>query len=128
MYAEYVYYKSAYAGDLLDAEDWPAAIRAADAYIDLVTFGRLRRGWPVDDDVRMAACAAAEAASRYQKAQAERKPGLSGFTNDGYSETYAGAAADLAAGQRDEMAAAVDLYLPRSHPLRYAGGDRCAGL
>ena len=123
MYAEYVYYKSAYAGDLLDAEDWPAAIRAADAYIDLVTFGRLRGGWPVDDDVRMAACAAAEAASRYQKALAERKPGLSGFTNDGYSETYAGAAADLAAGQRDEMAAAVDLYLPRSHPLRYAGGD-----
>ena len=123
MYAEYVYYKSAYAGDLLDEEDWPAAIRAADAYIDLVTFGRLRCGWPVDDDVRMAACAAAEAASRYQKAQAERKPGLSGFTNDGYSETYASAAADLAAGQRDEMAAAVDLYLPRSHPLRYAGGD-----
>lgn len=122
-YADYTYYKSAYAGDLIGEEAWPAAIRAADAYIDLVTFGRLRRGWPVDDDVRMAACAAAEAAIRYQKAQAERKPGLSGFTNDGYSETYAGAEADLAAGQRDEMAASVDLYLPRSHPLRYAGGD-----
>lgn len=123
MYAEYVYYKSAYAGDLLDEEDWPAAIRAADAYIDLVTFGRLRRGWPVDDAVRMAACAAAEVAARYQTAQAKRTPGLEGFNNDGYSETYAGTVSDLAAQQQADMAAAVDLYLPRSHPLRYAGGD-----
>lgn len=123
MYAEYVYYKSAYAGDLLDEEDWPAAIRAADAYIDLVTFGRLRRGWPVDDAVRMAACAAAEVAARYQTAQAKRAPGLEGFNNDGYSETYAGTVSDLAAQQQADMAAAVDLYLPRSHPLRYAGGD-----
>lgn len=128
MYADYAYYTGTYCGTLIQDAQWPAASRAADAYLDLATFGRLRRGWPVDDDVRMAACAAAEAAFRYQAAQAERKPGLSGFTNDGYSETYAGAAADLAAGQKAEMAAAVDLYLPRSHPLRYAGGDHYAGL
>lgn len=128
MYADYAYYQGTYCGSLLTEEQWPAASRAADAYIDRITFDRLQRGWPVDDAVRLAACAAAEAATRYQKAQAKRMPGLAGFNNDGYSETYAGNASDLAAQQQTEMAAAVDLYLPRSHPLRYAGGDRCAGL
>lgn len=128
MYADYAYYTGTYCGTLIQEAQWPAASRAADAYLDLATFGRLRRGWPVDDDVRMAACAAAEAACRYQAAQAERKPGLSGFTNDGYSENYAGTAADLTAQEQAEMGAAADLYLPRSHPLRYAGGDCHAGL
>lgn len=128
MYADYAYYTGTYCGTLIQEAQWTAAARTADAYLDLVTFGRLQRGWPVDDAVRLAACAAAEAAARYQKAQAKRTPGLAGFNNDGYSETYAGNASDLAAQQQTEMAAAVDLYLPRSHPLRYAGGDRCAGL
>lgn len=128
MYADYAYYTGTYCGTLIQEAQWPAASRAADAYLDLATFGRLRRGWPVDDDVRMAACAAAEAACRYQAAQAERKLGLSGFTNDGYSENYAGTAADLTAQEQAEMGAAADLYLPRSHPLRYAGGDCHAGL
>ena len=128
MYTEYAYYKGAYFGTLIGEDQWPAAARAADAYLDLVTFGRLQHGWPVDDDVRMAACAAAEVASRYQAAQAGRTPGLAGFTNDGYSETYTGTTSGLAAQQQAEMAAAVDLYLPRSHPLRYAGGDCHAGL
>ena len=128
MYADYAYYTGTYCGSLLTEEQWPAASRAADAYIDRITFDRLQRGAPVDDAVRMAACALAEVAARYHTAQANRPPGLAGFTTDGYSETYAGNASDLAAQQQTEMAAAVDLYLPRSHPLRYAGGDRCAGL
>lgn len=123
MYADYAYYTETYCGTLVKENQWPSASRAADAYLDLVTFGRLRLGWPVDDDVRMAACAVAEAASRYQAAQAERKPGLAGFTNDGYSESYSGTTAELTNQQQTEMGAAVDLYLPRSHPLRYAGGD-----
>lgn len=127
MYADYEYYRFSYNGSLLEEEQWPAAVRAAEAYLDAVTFGRLRRGWDVDEPVRMACCAAAEVAGRYQRAAAERAPGLSGFNNDGYSESYA-ASADLAAQQQAEMGAAVDLYLPRSHPLRYAGGDGCAGL
>ena len=128
MYADYAYYQGTYCGSLLTEEQWPAASRAADAYIDRITFDRLQRGAPVDDAVRMTACALAEVAARYQKAQAKRTPGLAGFNNDGYSETYAGNASDLVTQQQAEMAAAVDLYLPRSHPLRYAGGDRCAGL
>ena len=128
MYADYAYYQGTYCGSLLTEEQWPAASRAADAYIDRITFDRLRHGVPVDDAVRMAACAAAEVADRLQTAQAGRKPGLAGFNNDGYSESYAGTAADLAAQEQSEIGAAVDLYFPRSHPLRYAGGDCHAGL
>lgn len=123
MYADYAYYQGTYCGSLMTEEQWPAASRAADAYIDRITFDRLQRGAPVDDAVRMAACALAEVAGRYQTAQAGRKPGLAGFNNDGYSETYTGTTADLARQLQAEMAAAVDLYLPRSHPLRYEGGD-----
>lgn len=128
MYADYAYYTGTYCGTLIQEAQWTAAARTADAYLDLVTFGRLQRGWPVDDAVRLAACAAAEAAARYQKAQAKRTPGLAGFNNDGYIENYAGTAADLTAQEQAEMGAAADLYLPRSHPLRYAGGDCHAGL
>ena len=42
MYAEYAYYKSTYCGDLIREEQWTAAARTADAYLDLVTFGRLQ--------------------------------------------------------------------------------------
>lgn len=128
MYADYAYYQGTYCGSLLTEEQWPAASRAADAYIDRITFDRLRHGAPVDDAVRMAACAAAEVAGRYQTAQAGRKPGLAGFNNDGYSENYSSTTADLAAQEQSELGASVDLYFPRSHPLRYAGGDRHAGL
>ena len=128
MYADYAYYQGTYCGSLLTEEQWPAASRAADAYIDRITFDRLRHGVPVDDAVRMAACAAAEVADRYQTAQAGRKPGLAGFNNDGYSESYSSTTADWAAQEQSEIGAAVDLYFPRSHPLRYAGGDCHAGL
>ena len=62
MYADYAYYQGTYCGSLLTEEQWPAASRAADAYIDRITFDRLQRGAPVDDAVRMAVCALAEAA------------------------------------------------------------------
>lgn len=121
MYADYSYYQGTYLGTQLTEEQWPAAAREADAWLDRLTLDRLRRGAQVDDAVRLAACAMAEVASRYQNAIAERSPGLTSATNDGYSESYAGTVADLVAQERTEMQAAADLYLPRSHPLRYRG-------
>lgn len=121
MYADYVYYKITYQGGLLTEEQWPAAARTADAWLNRLTFGRLRHGAPVDDAVRNACCAMAEVAGRYQTAAAGRTPGLASATNDGYGESYAGTAADLAVQEQAEMIAAADLYLPRSHPLRYRG-------
>lgn len=127
MYADFAYYQGAYLGARLTEAQWPAAARQADAWLDRLTFGRLRRGAPVDDAVRMACCAMAEVISRWQQAEADRTPGLASFNNDGYSESYA-AGTDQAAQREADILAAADLYLPRSHPLRYAGGDCHAGL
>jgi len=121
MYADYAYYQGTYHGVALTEEQWPAAAREADAWIDRLTLGRLRHGAPVDDAVRNACCAMAEVVGRYQSAVAARTPGLASANNDGYSESYTGTAADLAVQKQAEMTAAADLYLPRSHPLRYRG-------
>lgn len=127
MYADYTYYQGTYYGSLLTEEQWPAAAREADAWVDRLTFGRLRKGAPVDDAVRMACCAAAEACFRWQQADAERPLGLASFNNDGYSESYI-TGADHISQRQSDILAAVGLYLPQSHPLRYAGGDCCARL
>lgn len=121
MYADYAYYQGAYHGTLLTADQWDAAARVADAWIDVLTFCRLKHGAPVDDAVRNACCAVAEVAGRYQIAAAARTPGLASANNDGYSESYTGTTADLAVQKQAEMTAAADLYLPRFHPLRYRG-------
>lgn len=128
MYADFTFYQSTYGGSLIEEGQWTNAAVQAQAVIDRLTFDRLKRGAEADDNVRLAFCAAAEVAQRYRLAKNKRRPGLSGFTNDGYSESYTGTAAELAAQQQAEMETAADLFLPRSHPLRYAGGDGCAGL
>ena len=121
MYADFSYYQGTYLGTQLTEEQWPAAAREADAWLDRLTLNRLRQGAPVDDAVRMAACAMAEVVGRYKAAIADRTPGLSSAANDGYSESYAGTAADQTAQEQTELQAAADLYLPRTHPLRYRG-------
>lgn len=121
MYADFSYYQGTYLGTQLTEEQWTAAAREADAWLDRLTLDRLRHGAPVDDAVRMAACAMAEVVGRYKAAVSDRTPGLASATNDGYSESYAGTAADLVEQKQAELQAAADLYLPRTHPLRYRG-------
>ena len=41
------------------------------AYLDSITFGRLKCGAPVDNAVKLAACALADVAARYQAAKAD---------------------------------------------------------
>lgn len=127
MYADYSYYQGTYLGTQLTENQWLATARESDAWMDRLTFGRLRRGAPVDDAVRMACCAMAEVISRWKQAESGRSPGLSSFNNDGYSESYE-AAANRSAQLEADILATADLYIPASHPLRYAGGDSNARL
>lgn len=120
MYAPYSYYYEVYHGSQLTPDQWPAAAREAEAYIDLLTYQRLKNGAPVTDEVQMAVCAVAEVVGRCRAARASRADGLKSVSNDGYSESYADDAATSAQFSEDKLAAA-DLYLPRSSPLRYAG-------
>ena len=52
MYADYEYYSRTYFGRDIAPEDWPRAARMADAFIDKLTFNRLRAGWEVTGAVR----------------------------------------------------------------------------
>lgn len=72
------FYRSTYGG-AMEAESFPQAIRAACAYIDTLTFGRLRGAEEIPDDVQLAR--------------------------------------DFAQHRID----VAEIYLPRAHPLRYAG-------
>lgn len=125
--ADYEFYVISYAGTLITEADWPAAVREASAFVDDLTYRRLHRqlsSYQLPDEVRMAVCAVAEAVARYNAGQVLRIAGVSSETVGAHSVTYATADAQLAEKRRS-MRQAAELYLPLSHPLRYAGVDRC---
>ena len=125
--ADYEFYVISYAGTLITEADWPAAVREASAFVDDLTYRRLHwqlSSYQLPDEVRMAVCAVAEAVARYNAGQMLRIAGVSSETVGAHSVTYATADAQLAEKRRS-MRLAADLYLPLSHPLRYAGVDRC---
>ena len=71
MYADFTDYQGTYCGTLITTQgQWMPAVREACAYLDSITFGRLKCGAPVDDTVKLAACALADVAARYQAASA----------------------------------------------------------
>ena len=114
---DYSFYSEVYQGTAIRSEEWPEYARSAAVYLNAVTFGRASNALPslLLDNCRMALCAVADADFQ-QDAGGE----VASASNDGYSETYANA--DRLAAQRGaDRLAAMDLYLPRSHPLRYAG-------
>ena len=88
MYADYEYYSRTYFGRDIAPEDWPRAARMADAFIDKLTFNRLRAGWEVTDAVRNACCAVADemrAQEEYSHAARAAALGIRSENNDGYS-------------------------------------------
>lgn len=120
MYADYAFYAEIFGGELIQPLDWPAVSRRADAYLDRLTYNRLRNGTVVTDAVRMAACAVAEAMQRHEKTQKVNPAGVKSESVGGQSVTYEDAAT-LSAQYDAALLDAADLWLPRTDPLRYAG-------
>lgn len=118
---DFGFYRSTYGG-VMEAENFPQTMRAACAYIDTLTFGRLRGAEEIPDDVQLAACAVADVYAAEQSARREQmqRAGVKSFTTDGYSETL-GDAAQLAKDFAQHRIDVAEIYLPRAHPLRYAG-------
>ena len=55
MYADFTDYQGTYCGTLITTQgQWMPAVREACAYLDSITFGRLKCGAPVDDTVKLA--------------------------------------------------------------------------
>lgn len=121
-YASYEDYIMVFQGERIPQEAFPAAVREASAYVDRVTYGRLKTMEAVPAAVCMAVCAAAEAVWDGQTIRAAHPAGVASETVGSHSVTYTDPGA-LQAHTTAAMASAVDLYLPLSHPLRYAGVD-----
>lgn len=121
IYADYEFYTTTYGGDQIKEADWTRTAREASAYLDQLTFGRLQ-GHPerVTEEVKMAVCAAADVVGRYGAAAVSSAPGIASESVGGQSVTYR-SNSEQASGKGVEINQAVSLYLPLSHPLRYAG-------
>ena len=124
MYADYVFYVEAYGGEGIPPLDWPRISRHADAYLDRLTYNRLRNGAVVTDTVRMVACAVAEVMHRHEETQTANPVGIKAESVGGQSVTYEDAAASSERYEA-ELLEAADLWIPRSDPLRYAGVYGC---
>ena len=124
MSAEYGFFVEAYGGEGIPPLDWPRISRHADAYLDRLTYNRLRNGAVVTDTVRMAACAVAEVMHRHEETQTANPVGIKAESVGGQSVTYEDAAASSERYEA-ELLEAADLWIPRSDPLRYAGVYGC---
>lgn len=124
MYADYVFYVEAYGGENIPPLDWPRISRHADAYLDRLTYNRMKNGAVVTDAVRMAACAVAEVMCRHEETQTANPAGIKSESVGGQSVTYEDVAA-LSERYEAELLEAADLWIPRSDPLRYAGVYGC---
>ncbi len=105
-YADYAYYTGEYGGAMPEA-DFKRLARQASAYLDNVTFERIKSTLPKSmmDKVRDACCAAADA-----YLLAEQGGGIASEANDGISVTYvAGVGNTKTENQR--LREAVSLYL-----------------
>lgn len=121
IYADYSYYKDTFQGSCITEAEWPACAREASAYIDCVTYGRLK-GHPerVSDDVKMAVCGVAEAVFTQNSINSSHVAGIASESVGKQSVSYI-SQEDARTAKAREMRAAVDLYLPPSDLLRYAG-------
>ncbi len=122
MVVDYLYYTGVFLGTAVSEADWTRASREALQYVEVHTYGRLHGLAELPENVRLAVCAVAEVCAA-QHAAAEKRTAAAGvktFSNDGYSETLADAV-QLDADFVRQKAEALDTYLPRAHPLRYAG-------
>ncbi|ADU26080.1 hypothetical protein [Ethanoligenens harbinense] len=111
MYADYAFYSGAYAGAAVSESDFPALARDASNFIDRVTFGRLKTGAPVTDEVRMATCAVIDRMQAAKQSGAmEVNAAVRSENNDGFSQTF-NTLSDIRAQFQASFADAAATYL-----------------
>lgn len=111
VYADYDYYLNEYSGNAVAEADFARLSRQASAYLDSLTYGKIRGPWVDDSRVKDACCAVAEV--MYKQEQGGE---VASESNDGTSVTYvtSGKSAE------QEMYYFVVLYLSNTG-LLYAG-------
>lgn len=84
-YVDYQYYHDVFHGAAMGETEFTNAEIEAEAFVNAVTFGRLRRLDEIPDCVKNAICSAADVMREYLKG---RESDISSESNDGYSVTY----------------------------------------
>ena len=84
-YVDYKYYTETYHGNQIDQASFLHVELEAEAYVNAITFGRVKRQESVPDSVKNAICAAAECMHKYQES---RETSIKSESNDGYAVSY----------------------------------------
>lgn len=84
-YVDYQYYRDVFHGSSMSEAEFPNAEIEAEAFVDAVTFGRIRRLDEVPVCVKDAICSAADVMHEYLRG---RESDIASENNDGYSVTY----------------------------------------
>ena len=111
VYAAYDYYLNEYSGNAVSEADFARLSRQASAYLDSLTYGKIRGPWVDDSRVRDACCAVAEV--MYKQEQGGE---VASESNDGASVTYVTGSAT----PEQRMYNAAAMYLSGTG-LLYAG-------
>lgn len=90
-YADYNFYSEVYHGTIATAENFDNAELESEAFVDMITFGRIGRLEEIPDCVKFAICSVADVVVKYVESQ---KNDVVSESNDGYSITYANASND----------------------------------
>lgn len=83
-YVDYNYYAQAFLGTVIPEKSFPKAEKRAEAFINRITFGRIKRLSEIPLEVKDAICAVAE--YRYQADK--MAPGVRSENIEGYSVSY----------------------------------------
>ena len=88
-YADYAYYRDSFRGSTVSEADFPGLAVKASAFIDRLTFNRLRSAEIILDEAKMATCAVAERIQVVEKSGALSVDASKKSENtDGYSVTF----------------------------------------
>lgn len=89
LYADYSYYSSDWAGNIIPAQEYDQYALKSQRFIDYITQNRI--GDNVTDKVRNAVCAAAEASYQTRQSYVNVPQGIISENTDGHSVSYADA-------------------------------------
>ena len=99
---DYNFYREVYHGSIASDKNFDNAELEAEAFVDMITFGRVGKLDEIPDSVRFAICSIADVVV---KSIESKKNDLLSESNDGYSITYASAAKSAECAQEMHMKA-----------------------
>ena len=112
------FYQEVYHGSIADDKNFDNAELESEAFIDMITFGRIGRLEEIPDCVKFAICSVTDAMVKFSES---RKNNVASESNDGYSVTYVSGVTDADCNR--EMQSRARRWLANTG-LMYRGGSK----